>query len=82
MDNSVSHLALNTVCRVPSYQDNDYKIIHSSISFISSGVDCYMYMYMYILVQFLDTAHVAFLACMYIVVYCIVLQLIIYCMVE
>jgi len=42
-----------------SLEDNDYTIIHSSSSFISSGVDCCMYMY--ILVQFIDTTHVAFL---------------------
>ena len=47
------------VDRTLSSKDNDYTIIHSSSSFISSGVDCCMYMY--ILVQFIDTTHVAFL---------------------
>ena len=43
----------------------------------------YSYMQMCILVQFIATTHVAFLSYMYIyIVYCIVLQLIVYCMVE
>jgi len=66
MHENVSHLSHIIVCRISSYQDIAYKIIHSSSLFISSGVDWYVYIYMDILVQLLDTTNVAFLSCMYI----------------
>ena len=54
-----------------SPQDNKYNIIYS-ILFITDGGGLYIYIYIYIyihaciLVQFVDTTHVSFLSCMYI----------------
>ena len=52
-------------------------------------VDCYInvcmiyiYIYLYLVVKFINDIHVAFVLCILNIVCCIVLQLIIYCMVE
>ena len=91
IDFSLSVLLLGVIV---SSKDNDCKIIHSSDSFVSSGVDCwllYVYVYEY---EYeyeyeygcISTIRWYYSCCLFVVyvhiVCCIVLQLIMYCMVE
>jgi len=74
MDDTVEyrHPTLSIVCRVSSYfrrivtTRSSTVVVHLLVVVLIVDWYMYMYMYMHILVQFVDTTHVAFLSCTYV----------------